>query len=235
MFVTGATGLLGGWLVRRLLQAGADVVCLVRDWVPQSELVRARLIDQVKVVRGDVRDHDTARTRARRIRDRHRHPSRGADDRRHRQSQSGLDVRNQHRRARGRCSKHAGAARSVKQIVVASSDKAYGEHEQLPYNEDAPLVGTPPLRRQQVVRRSDRAGLRRDLRSAGRDHALRQSLRRRRSELEPHRAGNDSFGVARPAAGDPIRWQVCARLFLCGRRRGGQHVAGRKTGRQIRG
>ena len=34
--VTGATGLVGGWLVRRLLEARADVVCLVRDWVPQS-------------------------------------------------------------------------------------------------------------------------------------------------------------------------------------------------------
>ena len=56
VFVTGATGLVGGWLVRRLLDAGADVVCLVRDWVPQSEFVRGKLIDQVKVVRGDVCD-----------------------------------------------------------------------------------------------------------------------------------------------------------------------------------
>jgi CDP-glucose 4,6-dehydratase len=36
-FVTGATGLVGAWLVRQLLAAGADAVCLVRDWVPQSE------------------------------------------------------------------------------------------------------------------------------------------------------------------------------------------------------
>src|SRR5512140_726628 len=57
-FVTGATGLLGSWLVQRLVEAGADVVCLVRDWVPQSELVRSRLIERVKVVRGDVRDRE---------------------------------------------------------------------------------------------------------------------------------------------------------------------------------
>jgi CDP-glucose 4,6-dehydratase len=55
-FVTGATGLVGGWLVRRLVDAGADVVCLVRDWVPQSELVRGNLLEEVKVVRGDLRD-----------------------------------------------------------------------------------------------------------------------------------------------------------------------------------
>src|SRR5207249_3837322 len=55
-FVTGATGLVGSWLVARLVAAGADVVCLVRDWIPQSELARSSLLDKVKVVRGDVRD-----------------------------------------------------------------------------------------------------------------------------------------------------------------------------------
>src|SRR2546421_2669292 len=54
--VTGATGLVGAWTVRRLLALAADVVCLVRDWVPQSELVRGNMIEQVRVVRGDVRD-----------------------------------------------------------------------------------------------------------------------------------------------------------------------------------
>ena len=55
-FVTGATGLVGRWLVKTLVDAGADVVCLVRDWVPQSELVRTGCIERVKVVRGDIRD-----------------------------------------------------------------------------------------------------------------------------------------------------------------------------------
>lgn len=54
--VTGATGLLGSWLVRALVDHGAAVVCLVRDWVPQSDLVRSGLLDRVRVVRGDVRD-----------------------------------------------------------------------------------------------------------------------------------------------------------------------------------
>ncbi len=54
--VTGGTGLVGSWLVRRLLEQGASVTCLVRDWVPESELLRGHLIDRVKVVRGDVRD-----------------------------------------------------------------------------------------------------------------------------------------------------------------------------------
>src|SRR5260370_17341367 len=54
--VTGATGLVGGWLVRRLLEAEADVVCIVRDWIPQSELNSSGMLDKVKGVRGDIRD-----------------------------------------------------------------------------------------------------------------------------------------------------------------------------------
>ena len=57
-FVTGATGLVGSWLVQRLVDARADVVCLVRDWVPQSELVRTGTIEKVKVVRGDICDRN---------------------------------------------------------------------------------------------------------------------------------------------------------------------------------
>src|SRR3981081_3983295 len=58
VFVTGGTGLLGSWLVKQLLDAGSNVVCLVRDWVPQSELVRSRRIEQVNTVRGDITDRD---------------------------------------------------------------------------------------------------------------------------------------------------------------------------------
>src|ERR671919_2403558 len=55
-YVTGGTGLVGSWLVKRLLDAGADVVCLVRDWVPQSEMIRKGWIEQIKVVCGDIRN-----------------------------------------------------------------------------------------------------------------------------------------------------------------------------------
>src|SRR5262245_41253261 len=56
VLVTGATGLVGGWTVQHLLDAGAAVVCLVRDWVPESYLVRAGLLERCTVVHGDVRD-----------------------------------------------------------------------------------------------------------------------------------------------------------------------------------
>ena len=172
---------------------------------PQSELVRDGLLDRVTRRSRRRPRSGAARARARRVRDRHRLPPRGADDRRHREPQPGLDVRDEHRPAPGRCSRPAGAARPCKQIVLASSDKAYGDHETLPYDEDDAAPGPAPVRRQQVVRRPDRAGLRDDLRPAGRDHALRQLLRRRRPELEPDRARHDPLGAARRAAGDPLR------------------------------
>mgnify|MGYP003340367851 CR=1 FL=1 len=58
VLVTGATGLLGGWLVRRLVAERAEVVALVRDWVPRSNLLSSDLVSRVTMVRGDVRDQD---------------------------------------------------------------------------------------------------------------------------------------------------------------------------------
>src|SRR5262245_7222969 len=59
VLITGCTGLLGSWLTRALLERGAAVVGLVRDWVPESELFRSGAINQIRVVRGDVRDQET--------------------------------------------------------------------------------------------------------------------------------------------------------------------------------
>src|ERR1035438_312064 len=52
VFITGATGLVGGWLTKHLLEQGASVTALVRDWVPASEFVHEGLADRVNVVRG---------------------------------------------------------------------------------------------------------------------------------------------------------------------------------------
>jgi CDP-glucose 4,6-dehydratase len=141
--VTGATGLVGGWLVRRLLADGADVVCLVRDWVPQSEFVRDRLIERVKVVRGDVRDQaQLERTLG----------EYEIDTVIHLAAQTIVGIANRNpvstfeTNIAGTWALLEACRRSpsVKQIVIASSDKAYGDHETLPYSEDAPLQGRHP-------------------------------------------------------------------------------------------
>ena len=143
VFVTGASGLLGSWLVRRLLKSGADVVCLVRDWVPQSELVRGALLDRVKVVRGDVRDQESVERALGEYE---------IDTVIHLAAQTIVGIANRNpistfeSNVAGTWTLLEACRRSplVKQVVVASSDKAYGHHEQLPYNEDAPLLGRHP-------------------------------------------------------------------------------------------
>jgi CDP-glucose 4,6-dehydratase len=141
--VTGATGLLGGWLVRRLVEAEADVVCVVRDWVPQSEFERARLRDRVKVVNGDVRSQSLME----RVLGEYE-----IDTVIHLAAQTIVGIANRNpvstfkTNIGGTWALLEACRRSptVKQIVVASSDKAYGEHKQLPYDEDAPLRGRHP-------------------------------------------------------------------------------------------
>ncbi len=143
VFVTGATGLVGGWLVRRLLAAGADVVCLVRDWVPDSEAMRARLVDRVKVVRGDVADQALLERALGEYE---------IDTVLHLAAQTIVTVANRNpvstfqTNIGGTWALLEACRRSpaVKQIVVASSDKAYGDQPQLPYDERTPLQGTHP-------------------------------------------------------------------------------------------
>ncbi len=143
VFVTGATGLVGAWLVRYLVDAGADVVCLIRDWIPQSEVIRAKLIEQVKVVRGDVRDQAVV--------------ERALGEFEvvtvfHLAAQTIVGIANRNpvstfeSNVQGTWSLLEACRRSptVKQIVIASSDKAYGDHDKLPYDEEAPLQGRHP-------------------------------------------------------------------------------------------
>jgi CDP-glucose 4,6-dehydratase len=142
-FVTGATGLVGGALVRRLVDGEADIVCLVRDWVPQSELVSSRLIDRVKVVRGDVGDQALLERALGEYE---------IDTVIHLAAQTIVGIANRNpistfeSNVAGTWGLLEAARRSptVKSIVVASSDKAYGEPETLPYTEDAPLRGRHP-------------------------------------------------------------------------------------------
>ena len=142
-FVTGGTGLVGSWLVQRLVDAGADVVCLIRDWVPQSELVRIRTTEYVKVVRGDIRDRDLLE----RVMGEYE-----INTVIHLAAQTIVTIANRNpistfeSNIAGTWNLLEACRRSpkVKQIVVASSDKAYGDQENLPYREETPLQGQHP-------------------------------------------------------------------------------------------
>lgn len=141
--VTGATGLVGGWLVRRLVKLGADVTCLVRDWVPRSELVSAGLVESTNVVRGDVRDQAVLERMLGEYE---------IDTVIHLAAQTIVGIANRNpvstfeTNIAGTWALLEACRRSpkVRQIVLASSDKAYGEHTHLPYSEDFALQGRHP-------------------------------------------------------------------------------------------
>ncbi len=143
VMVTGASGFLGGWLIRRLLDCGADPVCPVRDWVPGSQLIRDGLSEKVNLVRGDITDQALLERTL------------GEYEVKtvfHLAAQTIVPIANRNpvstfeSNIRGTWSLLEACHRSpaVEQVVVASSDKAYGRQETLPYHEELPLEGTFP-------------------------------------------------------------------------------------------
>jgi len=143
VFVTGATGLVGGWLTKHLLDRGALVTALVRDWVPASEFVREGLADRVNVVRGGLSSlHLLERVLG----------EYEIEVVFHLAAQTIVGIANRNplstfeSNVRGTWNLLDACRRSpmVKSVVLASSDKAYGDQTVLPYKEDMPLRGRHP-------------------------------------------------------------------------------------------
>lgn len=142
--VTGATGMVGSWLVRELLSRGARVVALIHDADPQSELFRSGDAARANVVNGSLEQHGCVE----RAINEHE-----VDTVFHLGAQTivGTAMRSPvptfEANLRGSyllldaCRQHAGL---VQRVVVASSDKAYGEQEILPYTEDMALLARHP-------------------------------------------------------------------------------------------
>lgn len=144
VFVTGATGLVGSWLVRRLVEEGAQVVALMHDTDPQSDLVRSGTLRHVSVVNGALEDYATLE----RAINEH-----AVDTVFHLGAQAIVGVADRsplstfETNVRGTynlmeaCRVHSNL---VRRVLVASSDKAYGPSDTLPYTEDLPPLGHAP-------------------------------------------------------------------------------------------
>ncbi|MBM4068369.1 MAG: NAD-dependent epimerase/dehydratase family protein [Planctomycetes bacterium] len=143
VFVTGCTGLVGSWTVKALLERGAHVIGLIRDQVHGSELVSTRMVDAIDVVHGSVADfslleralaeyevqtvfHLAAQTIV------------GIADR------CPLGTFETNIKGTWCLLEAARRCGTRPQVVVASSDKAYGDQARLPYTEDSPLDGRFP-------------------------------------------------------------------------------------------
>jgi CDP-glucose 4,6-dehydratase len=144
VFVTGATGMVGSALVRRLVDAGAYVVALVRDADPQSELVRSGLIERVAVVSGGLEDY-RAVERAVNEHDLDTILHLGAQTIVGTAYRSPVPTFEANIQGTWNVLEVARTMETlVRRVVVASSDKAYGEQPVLPYREDMPLTGRYP-------------------------------------------------------------------------------------------
>jgi CDP-glucose 4,6-dehydratase len=143
VLVTGCTGFLGSWLTQTLVEQGAQVVGLIRDWVPHSHLTRSGTINQIRVVRGSVEEYELV----------HRLLNEYEVDTvfhlaaltivpiAHRAPLATFETN-----IKGTWVVLEAARNSplVRRVLLASSDKAYGSQTVLPYTEDMPLLANYP-------------------------------------------------------------------------------------------
>jgi CDP-glucose 4,6-dehydratase len=143
VLVTGCTGFIGSWLTAALVERGADVIGLIRDRVPYSQLLRSGAVDAITVVDGDVTDYQLLeRTLA----------EYEVELVFHLAAQTIVGIANRaplstfETNVRGTWQLLEAVRRNptVQGLVMASSDKAYGHHMSLPYREDFPLQGRHP-------------------------------------------------------------------------------------------
>lgn len=142
-FVTGAYGFIGGHLTQRLVDEGADVVILRRDRPAHSLLLIEGVEQRCSIAEGDLSDHQSLL----RVLNEY-----GVTTVFHLAAQAIVAVANRsplstfETNVRGTWNllEAARLAPTVERVVVASSDKAYGRHEELPYREDAKLQPTYP-------------------------------------------------------------------------------------------
>lgn len=142
-FVTGATGFVGAHVARMLVERGARVVCLQRDSVRANALDLLGLRRGVTVVKGSVEDHGlmeriVTEYEIEAVFHLAAQAIVGAANR------SPLSTFEANIRGTYSLLEACRRAETVKRVVVASSDKAYGSHDQLPYDEDYPLLGLFP-------------------------------------------------------------------------------------------
>jgi len=144
VFITGCSGFLGYWLVEYLLREGANIIGLVRDFVPRSSFFRLRLDKKVTIIKGTLSDYfllertlneyeiDTVFHLAAQtiVGAAHLNPL----------STFETNIRGTWHLLEACRRNHS----LVKRIVITSSDKAYGVQEKLPYTETSPLKGTHP-------------------------------------------------------------------------------------------
>lgn len=143
VFVTGADGFIGGWLAKTLADSGANVAVVVRDIKKKSSLDIMQIRGKVNIVLGDIIDYKICE----RIINEYK-----IDTCFHLAAQAIVGIANKsplstfesNIKGTWNILEACRINGSVRRIVVASSDKAYGSQKNLPYTEESPLLGLYP-------------------------------------------------------------------------------------------
>jgi len=143
VFITGCTGLLGSWLTKALVERGANVTGLIRDLLPKSNLNWSGFNKRITTVRGELEDYFLLERALNEYE---------IDTVFHLAAQTIVTIANRNplstfnANIKGTWNLLEACRRfpKIERIVFASSDKAYGAQEKLPYNEETPLEGRHP-------------------------------------------------------------------------------------------
>ena len=183
VLVAGATGFLGGWLVRRLLDDGAHVVTLVRSHKPESQFFMEFMDNRASVEWGSVADQRVIE----RIFERHPidiffHAAYGADV--NRVLDEPLECFKSSALSTWQILDYLRKNRPTCISVISSTDKVYG-NQPTPYREDMPSPAFTSVRNRQGVTRFRRAILWKDFQMSCRHHTLRELFWRLRLQFHP--------------------------------------------------
>lgn len=143
VFVTGAFGFLGSWLSAELASQKAEVVALMLDRVPDSTLVRSGTESKVSVVNGSLADYEEMLRIFNEFEIEYCFHL-GAQPIVTVANRNPLSTFNSNIKGTWNILEAARNSRLLKGLVVASSDKVYGDNRNLPYREDFPLNASHP-------------------------------------------------------------------------------------------
>ncbi len=143
VFITGADGFIGGWLTKYLVELKSNVYVIVRDLKTKNALDIHDLKNKVTIIQGDITDFQLIK----RILNEYK-----IDTIFHLAAQALVEIANKsplstfESNIKGTWTilEATRELRNIPRIIVASSDKAYGEQKNLPYTEDQKLNGLYP-------------------------------------------------------------------------------------------
>lgn len=143
VFITGVNGFVGSHLTESLIEKKANITALIKEEIPNSYIILSKTIDKVNVVRGSLVDYELIKKTV---------DENNIEVCFHLGAQAIVTIANKkplptfesNIKGTWNLLEACRLSKTIKRIVIASSDKAYGDQEKLPYTEESPLLGLHP-------------------------------------------------------------------------------------------